>query len=68
MTNDNRDQLARRDRAKLAFLLAQLRDEIDDIVRGLERGSLTYGTARAAVAKQLKYLLAQLKIASKNGE
>ena len=61
MTNDNDNQTVRRHRAKLVFMLAQLRDEIDDIIRGLNKGTLTDSSARDAATTQLLAMLAQLQ-------
>jgi hypothetical protein len=68
MTNDNDNQTVRRHRAKLAFMLAQLRDEIDDIIRGLNKGTLTHSSARDAATTQLLAMLAQLQTTGTKSE
>lgn len=56
--NDNADDKEKSE--KLAFMLSQLRDDIDDIVSGLQSGRLPHETARVAAATQIDWLLNQL--------
>jgi hypothetical protein len=58
--NDN--EQARHDAAKLAFMLSQLRDDLDEMISGLEAGSLDHDVARAGARTQLQWLLDQLKV------
>jgi len=58
MTND--EARVRKDKAKrLAFMLSQLRDDIDELVSGLEFGAIDYDTAVAAAKVQLRWMLNQ---------
>jgi hypothetical protein len=53
MTND--EAANRKDKARqLAFMLSQLRDDIDELVSGLEFGAIGYETAVAAAKVQLR--------------
>jgi hypothetical protein len=51
----------RKDKARhLAFMLSQLRDDVDELVSGLEFGAIGYETAVAAAKVQLRWMLNQL--------
>jgi hypothetical protein len=45
---------------KLAFVLSQLRDDLDEIVEGLDGGMLGFDEARAAASVQLEWVLRHL--------
>jgi hypothetical protein len=53
MTMD--DEVHRKDKGKyVAFILSQLRDDLDDLVTGLESGAITPDTAVAGAKVQLQ--------------
>jgi hypothetical protein len=59
MTSD--EATSRKDKARhLAFMLSQLRDDIDELVSGLEFGAIGYETAVTAAKVQLRWMLNQL--------
>jgi hypothetical protein len=60
MTSNTEDP-GRNDKAKhLAFMLSQVRDDIDELVIGLEFRAIGYETAVAAAKAQLRWILSQL--------
>jgi hypothetical protein len=60
MTSNTEDP-GRNDKAKhLAFMLSQVRDDIDELVIGLEFRAIGYETAVAAAKAQLRWVLNQL--------
>jgi predicted phosphoribosyltransferase len=59
MTSD--EATNRKDKARhLAVMLSQLRDDIDELVSGLEFGAIGYEMAVAAAKVQLRWMLNQL--------
>jgi hypothetical protein len=61
MTSDAGAKGADKDNARhLAFMLSQVRDDIDELVIGLEFGAIGYETAVAAAKAQLRWMLNQL--------
>jgi len=59
-------ELKGHDVKKLAFVVSQLGDDLEDIVSGLESGTLTYEAASNAVATQLRWVLGQLQTSLKD--
>ena len=59
---DDDDEGAVQQTKKLAFVLSQLRDDLDEIVSGLESGRLTYSVANDAASIQIRQVLGQLKV------
>jgi hypothetical protein len=61
MTSDAGDIGADKDNARhLALMLTQVRDDIDELVIGLEFGAIGYKAAVAAAKAQLRWMLNQL--------
>jgi hypothetical protein len=58
MTNTDVDEA--RKAKRLAFMLSQLRADIDELVAGLESGDIDYNTAAAGAKIQLEWVLDQL--------
>jgi hypothetical protein len=59
MTSD--EATGTKDKAKrLAFMLSQHRDDIDELVSGLEFGAIGYEAGVAAAKVQLRWMLNQL--------
>ena len=59
MTSDD-ENVARKRAGYVAFLLSQLRDDLDDLVAGLESGAITDDTAVAGARVQLQWGLTEL--------
>ena len=60
MPSDTEDTDGMDEARHLAFMLSQLRDDIDEIVSGLESGAIDYDTAVKATTTQLKWMLDEL--------
>jgi hypothetical protein len=60
MTNDNEEEGVEGKAGRLSFVLSQLRDDLDEIVEGLESGTISYDTAVTGAKAQLQWVLASL--------
>jgi hypothetical protein len=60
MASDSEDTDRKDEARHLAFMPSQLRDDIDELVGGLESGAIGYDTAVAATKAQLQWMLDRL--------
>jgi hypothetical protein len=60
MTRDTEDTDGKDEAKHLAFMLSQLRDDIDEIFSSLESGAIEYDMAVDATKTQLQWMLDRL--------
>lgn len=57
MTDEDKNPKDEYAAKKLAFVLSQLRDDLGELVEGLESGRLSYDAAHAGANAQLQWVL-----------